>query len=157
MKLKVFAMRHRNLFALLVAGLLPLSGLGRIDHDLYMTASLTQDFTIGKRVTSKSGLYVSEDRQTARHLGFHHPRMDKGDYDPRDPDILYFGALNGVLGTRDGGQSWKILTSWDMTEGKDVKVDPFNPDRVYAALPDGIGVSEDMGTSWRYSDAGVDR
>lgn len=122
-----------------------------------MTASLTKDFTIGKRVTSKSGLYVSEDRESARHVGFHHPRMDQGDFDPRDPRVLYFGALNGVLGTRDGGRTWKILTSWDMTEGKDVKVDPFQPDRVYAALPDGIAVSSNRGENWAYSDSGIER
>ncbi len=142
---------------LLIMLLSPLLAAATPDHALYMSASLTQDFTIGKRVTSKSGLYISEDRETARHLGFHHPRMDKGDYDPRNPDILYFGALNGVIGTRDGGQSWKILTSWNMTEGKDVKVDPFNPDRIYAGLPDGIGVSEDQGATWRYSDSGIER
>lgn len=135
----------------------PVMVLGSPEHTLYMTASLTQDFTIGKRVTSKSGLYASGDRASAHHLGFHHPRMDKGDFDPRNPEVLYFGALNGVIGTRDGGRSWKILTSWNMTEGKDVKVDPFNPDRIYAGLPDGIGVSEDMGATWRYSDSGIER
>lgn len=126
-------------------------------HTLYMAASLTQDFTIGKRVTSKSGLYISPERETARHLGFHHPRMDRGDYDPRDPEVLYFGALNGVLGTRDGGESWKILTSWNMTEGKDVKVDPHDPDIIYAALPDGIAVSMDQGASWAYRNTGIER
>jgi photosystem II stability/assembly factor-like uncharacterized protein len=143
--------------SLLCLVLFPLFASASEDHALYMTASLTQDFTIGKRVTSKSGLYVSENRKTAQHLGFHHPRMDKGDYDPRDPDVLYFAALNGVIGTRDGGQTWKILTSWNMTEGKDVKVDPFNPDRVIVGLPDGIGISEDQGASWRYSDSGIRR
>lgn len=125
------------------------------DHRLYLLGSLTQDFTIGKRVTSKSGLYLSEDRQSARHIGFHHPRMDKGDFDPRDPDTLYIAALNGVLRTRDGGETWKITTSWDMTEPKDVKVDPFEPDTIYAALPDGIGISDDQGETWRYSDQGI--
>jgi photosystem II stability/assembly factor-like uncharacterized protein len=135
--------------------LLPLPLLA--EHSLYMSATLSQDFTIGRRVTSDSGLYVSHDRETARHLGFHHPRLDRGDYDPRDPDVLYVGALNGVLGTRDGGQSWKILTSWDMTEAKDVKVDPHRPDRVLAALPDGIAISPDQGKTWHYSDEGIRR
>lgn len=126
-------------------------------HELYLMVSLTQDFTIGKRVQSESGLYLIEDRETPRHIGFHHPRLDRGDTDPRNPDRLYIAALNGILGTGDGGKTWKILTSWDMTEGKDVKVDPFNPDTIYAALPDGIGVSRDRGESWVYSDKGIDR
>ena len=146
--------------ALCLAGFLAgsiLTGAEKTEHRLYMMASLTKDFTIGKRVTSKSGLYLSEDRETAQHLGFHHPRMDKGDFDPRDPDILYIAALNGVLRTRDGGKTWKITTSWDMTEPKDVKVDPFQPDIIYAGLPDGIGISEDQGETWRYSDRGIER
>lgn len=147
----------RRLSPLLTALLLPLTVLSETTHNLYLMASLSQDFTIGQRVTSNSGLYLSEDRQTAIHLGFHHPRLDQGDYDPRDPKVLYMAALNGILGTRDGGKTWKILTSWNMTEGKDVKVDPFNPDRVLAALPDGIALSENQGETWRYADQGIRR
>jgi len=138
-----------------VLALLPMTLFG--DHSLYMSATLSQDFTIGRRVTSDSGLYVSHDRQSARHLGFHHPRLDRGDFDPRNPDVLYIGALNGVIGTRDGGQTWRILTSWNMTEAKDVKVDPHQPDRVFAALPDGIAISPDQGETWDYSDEGIRR
>lgn len=144
-----------SILSLAALALFPLGALA--EHSLYMSATLSQDFTIGKRVTSKSGLYVSHDRESARHVGFHHPRLDRGDVDPRDPDVLYIGALNGVLGTRDGGQTWKILTSWEMTEGKDVKVDPHNPDRVFAALPDGIAISPDRGETWTYSHEGIRR
>lgn len=132
-------------------------GATSVQHELYLMTSLTRDFTIGKRVQSKSGLYRIEDREIPRHIGFHHPRLDRGDFDPRDPNRLYIAALNGVLGTSDGGETWKILTSWDMTEAKDVKVDPFKPDTVYAALPDGIGVSHDRGETWSYSDEGIER
>lgn len=126
-------------------------------HALLMMTAQSKDFVIGRKVTSESGLYISEDRETAEHLGFHHPGVFKADYDPRDPDVLYVAALNGVLGTRDAGKTWRILMSWNMTESKDVKVDPFNPDHIYAGLPDGIGVSLDKGMTWTYADTGIQR
>jgi photosystem II stability/assembly factor-like uncharacterized protein len=126
-------------------------------HALLMMTAQSKDFVIGKRVTTDSGLYLSEDRQSAVHVGYHHPGVFKADFDPRDTDVLYVAALNGVLGTRDGGKSWRILMSWDMTESKDVKVDPFQPDHVYAALPNGIGVSYDRGMTWGYDDTGIQR
>jgi hypothetical protein len=49
------------------------------------------------------------------------------------------------------------MTSWDMTEPKDIAVDPHEPDRVYLALPDGIGVSEDRGESWHRRQEGIRR
>lgn len=126
-------------------------------HALLMMTAQSKDFVIGKKVTSESGLYLSEDRLSAVHVGYHHPAVFKADYDPRDPAVLYVAALNGVLGTRDAGQTWRILMSWDMTESKDVKVDPFMPDHVYAALPNGIAVSYDKGLTWSYDDTGIQR
>lgn len=126
-------------------------------HALLMMTAQSKDFVIGRKVTTESGLYLTIDRQNARHVGFHHPAVWKADYDPRDTNILYVAGLNGVLGTTDGGESWRILTSWDMTEPKDVKIDPFQPDHIYAGLPDGIAISRDKGQSWEYADTGIRR
>ena len=130
---------------------------GEEKHSLYLVASLTKDFTIGRKTVSKSGVFRSSDRKTFEHVGFHHPRIDSAAFDPRDAGVFYLAALNGVLGTRDGGASWRILTGWNMTEPKDVAVDPHCPDRIYAALPDGIIVSLDQGQNWAYKDKGIER
>lgn len=127
------------------------------EHTLYMAVSLTKDFTIGRKAMNESGLFRTADREAIEHIGFHHPRVDAVAVDPRDQDVLYLAALNGVLRTEDGGQSWRILTGWKMTEPKDVAVDPHHPDRVFAALPDGIGVSENRGQTWTYKDEGIAR
>ena len=130
---------------------------GQERHSLYLTASLTKDFTIGRSTVSKSGLFRSNDRKTFEHIGFHHPRIDSAAFDPRHAGVFYLAVLNGVLGTRDGVASWRILTGWNMTEPKDVAVDPHSPDRIYAALPDGIIVSHDQGKNWAYKDKGIER
>jgi hypothetical protein len=116
---------------------------------------MTSDHTMGKRTDRVSGLFVSPDREALTHLGFNHPRQDTVVVDPRDPRRLFTAGLNGVLHSPDGGVSWRILTSWDMTEPKDLAIDPNAPDHLYLGLPDGIGVSRDGGSSWTRSDAGI--
>lgn len=129
----------------------------RVEHDLYICASMTKDFTIGKRTTRQSGLFFMEDRTTPIHLGFNHPRQDAVTLDPRDHRIMFTAGLNGVLRSLDAGASWRIMTSWDMTEPKDIAIDPNAPDHIYLALPDGIGVSRDRGVTWTRKDAGIPR
>jgi len=64
-------------------------------------------------------------------------------------------ALSGVLCTTDGGNHWRVGTSWDVTEPKCVMADPNAPDTVYAALPDGVTVSIDRGRTWARREQGL--
>jgi photosystem II stability/assembly factor-like uncharacterized protein len=75
--------------------------------------------------------------------------------DPRDHDVLYVASLNGALVSRDGGDSWRIGTGWDITEPKDICIDPNAPDHIYLALPDGIAVSKDRGATWPRHEKGL--
>lgn len=133
------------------------SPAAELDHDLLICASMTKDFTIGKKTTRLSGLFFMEDRTTPHHLGFNHPRQDAVAVDPRDYSTIFTVGLNGVLRSLDLGGNWRIMTSWDMTEPKDIAIDPNAPDHIYIALPDGIGVSRDSGTTWTRMDAGIRR
>ncbi|RKX34425.1 MAG: hypothetical protein DRP71_07105 [Verrucomicrobia bacterium] len=126
-------------------------------YDFYVCASMTKDFTIGKRTTRLSGLFRIEDRTTPRHIGFNHPKQDAVAVDPSDPKVIFTAGLNGVLRSLDGGESWRIMTSWDMTEPKDIVIDPNAPDHIIVGLPDGIGVSRDRGVSWDRMDSGIPR
>ncbi len=127
------------------------------EHALYMAVSMTRDFTIGRETHRHNGVFFSPDREHIEHVGFNHPRVDALAFDHRDPNVFYLAALNGVLGTRDGGETWRILTGWRQTEAKYVAVNPFNPDEVFAALPDGVGYSPDQGETWSYRDDGIRR
>jgi photosystem II stability/assembly factor-like uncharacterized protein len=126
-------------------------------HEMFVCVSMSSAFVIGSNVPLLNGLYRTTDRREIVHFGFNHPRQDALAADPRDPSVLYTAGLNGVMRTLDGGNTWRIMTSWDMTEPKDVAVDPHRPDRVVAALPDGIGVSEDRGQTWTRRQQGIRR
>ncbi len=125
-------------------------------HDLYLFGAVNiGGRVIGSRDTAKNGVYVRTAEGGFAHRGINYPAMLTGSFDPRDPRVFHVAALCGVLTTTDGGHSWRIGTSWDMTEPKSVMVDPNAPDTVYAALPDGLGVSTDRGHSWQRREQGL--
>jgi photosystem II stability/assembly factor-like uncharacterized protein len=147
-----------RLASLAALGLSPV--LGRAQgpaHDMYLCVSMAGTYVIGSQVPRLNGVYRTTDRQELVHLGFNHPRVDALEADPRDPTVLFIAGLNGVMRSKDGGRSWRIMTGWEMTEPKDIAIDPHQPDRVFVALPDGIGVSDDGGETWSRRQEGIRR
>lgn len=127
-------------------------------HDLYLSVLLSgQAQVMGSRSAVVSGVYRSSDRLNVEHVGFPHIRMMSVVGDPTNPNGLYFTALNGVIHSADRGKTWRILTSWDMTEPKGFAIDPHAPNNFYVGLPDGIGVSTDRGQTWRHANEGIRR
>ncbi|MDP3071076.1 MAG: YCF48-related protein [Opitutaceae bacterium] len=130
-----------------------------LKHDLYVCANLSPQGggVMGRGGPVRSGLFRSEDRETFTHLGPHHIRTFSVTHDPSDPARLYIALLDGILRTPDRGQTFRIVTSWDMTEAKSISVDPHRPEHVYAGIPDGIAVSHDRGQTWTRMNAGIRR
>jgi photosystem II stability/assembly factor-like uncharacterized protein len=128
-------------------------------YDMYLCANVSaQGQVIGSRAGAyQSGIYRSTDRQQFEHIGPNHIRIYTLTSDPSTPYGLFVGALDGVLRTLDRGTSWRVMTSWDMTEPHSVVFDPHAPDDIYISLPDGIGVSHDHGQTWKRSNAGIKR
>ncbi len=126
-------------------------------HDFYVLGQMSRAVFMGVRSSALNGIYRSSDRKDIEHVGPNHPVIDALTADPRDPNVLYAAALNGVLRSRDRGKTWAILTSWDMTEPKSIAIDPHAPDHIYIGLPDGIGVSPDGGKTWTRMNDGIKR
>lgn len=144
----------RTLWPLLLLGALPAGAAPA--HDLYLFGAVNiTGRVIGSRDVAKNGVYVRTADGGFTHRGINYPAMLGGAFDPRDARVFHVAAICGVLTTTDGGFTWRIGTSWDMTEPKAVAVDPNAPDMVYAALPDGLGVSADRGHSWARRENGL--
>ena len=112
-----------------------------LKHDLYVCVNLSgQGSVMGRSGPLLSGLYRSEDRENFEHLGPHHIRTFSVTHDPSDPARLYIALLDGVLRTPDRGKTFRIVTSWDMTEAKSISVDRNRSEHVYAGIPDGSHV-----------------
>jgi len=114
-------------------------------YDFFLCANLNRNYTIGAKVSANNGVYQQEPSGTWRHVGYNDGTITAGAFDPRDRNVMYTSALNGLWRTLDGGRLWRICNDWSMTEARDVVVDPNAPDHVYVALPDGVGVSTNRG------------
>jgi photosystem II stability/assembly factor-like uncharacterized protein len=134
------------------------TGATELAHDLYACVNLSgQGSVMGRSGPVRSGLYRSGDRVNFEHLGPHHIRTFSVTHDPSDPARLYIALLDGVLRTPDRGKTFRIVTSWDMTEAKSISVDRQRPEHVYAGIPDGIAVSHDRGQTWKRMNDGIRR
>ncbi|MEO6005097.1 MAG: hypothetical protein ABIZ04_08155 [Opitutus sp.] len=124
-------------------------------HDLYLAAAINKNYVIGSKLVTTSGLFRRTDDGSFQHFGVNFPYVFAVAFDPRDRKAIYTATLDGVMVSKDGGESWRIATGWDMTEAKDISVDTNSPDHIYAALPDGIAVSRDRGATWVRREKGL--
>lgn len=124
-------------------------------HELILCASINRSYVIGSKLVTLSGLYRRTEDGSFDHFGPNLLHVSAASFDPRDRSMIYLAMLNGALFSRDGGERFRIATSWDMTEPKDIAVDPNAPDTVYLALPDGFAVSTDRGWTWSRREKGL--
>jgi photosystem II stability/assembly factor-like uncharacterized protein len=152
MNLSMIRIRFLALFAALVA----LAGAAdQPRHTLYVVATINNNFVVGSKMVTLSGLFKKGADDTYAHFGLNFPYFVSMAVDPRDPKVLYVASINGVLCSTDAGATWRVGTSWDVTEPKDVFIDPSQPDHIYLALPDGIAVSTDRGRTWPRRENGL--
>jgi photosystem II stability/assembly factor-like uncharacterized protein len=114
-------------------------------YDFYICANINRNYVIGSTIVTTNGVFQRTAAGEWQHLGYNDTGLTAVAFDPRDRNVMYTSALNGLWRTLDGGQTWRMCNGWDMTEGREVAVDPNAPDHVYLAITDGIAVSTDRG------------
>lgn len=125
-------------------------------YDFYICANVNRNYVIGSRIETVNGLFRQDAATGAwTHFGVNDTTINALAFDPRDHEVIYTTSLNGIWRSLDGGVTWRMTNSWDMTEGRDVAVDPNAPDHVYLALPDGVAVSTDRGQTWSRRENGL--
>ena len=124
---------------------LPIISSAAPAYDFYICAKVNRDYVIGSKVETVNGVFKRTDEGTWEHQGYNDTTLTSVAFDPRDRNVVYTSANNGLWRTLDGGKHWRICNDWDMTEARHVAVDPNAPDHVYLSLPDGIAVSTDRG------------
>jgi photosystem II stability/assembly factor-like uncharacterized protein len=132
-------------FRLLLVGLLAPApfATAATGYDFFVCANINRNYVVGSKIVTTNGIFQRDDTGEWRHLGCNDTGISAVAFDPRDRNVIYTSALNGLWRSLDGGKLWRICNDWDMTESRDVAVDPNAPDHVYLALPDGIAVSTD--------------
>lgn len=113
--------------------------------NLYACMTVTREYVVGAKLPP-SGLFLESADGRWEHAGFNHPFIFSLDYDAADPSIVYLAAGNGLIRASQYGEKWKILTSGDVTELRDVSVD--REGTIYFAHSHGIRMSRDRGAAW---------
>ena len=125
-------------------------------YDFFICANVNRNYVIGSKIETTNGLFQRDAKTSEwRHFGYNDTSISAVAFDPRDRKVIYTTTLNGIWRSLDGGETWRMTNSWDMTEGRDVEVDPHAPDTVYFALPDGVAVSTNRGETWERRERGL--
>lgn len=145
----------------LYSPLLPLSGLlaaaipASAAYDFFICANVNRDYVIGSNIVTLNGTFKLTESGDWEHFGDNDLSIFSLAFDPRDRDRMYTATLNGMFHTENGGETWRMANSWDMTEGNTVVVDPNEPDTVYLGTTDGIAVSRDRGYTLERRENGI--
>lgn len=75
--------------------------------------------------------------------------------DPDDPETIYLACGNGIVRSRDGGESWRLLTGWRESDVLRLVVDRSDSSHLYAATIWGVIVSHDEGETWTAANEGL--
>ena len=121
---------------------------------LYTAMATSRGYVVGAKLPPSGVFRKAADWE---HVGFSHPFIQALDYDPRDASVLYLAGGNGLIRAADYGRSWTILTSYDVTELRDVAVDRNAPGTIYFGHTAGIRRSRDWGATWAAADLGIRR
>ncbi|HUH13035.1 MAG TPA: hypothetical protein VMK65_07990, partial [Longimicrobiales bacterium] len=135
-----------------VAAAVGAAGVGAAPDPLYVTVLTTRQTRLdgGNPIV---GLFRSSDGGlTWSHLGWEQGKAFAV-VASAGGDTLVVAQGNGVHRSIDGGEGWRVLTGWRVTEVQDVAL---MGERLYAATPYGVWVSEDGGSAWAERSAGLE-
>lgn len=121
---------------------------------LYMSVLNSRKHRIGALDNPTVGLFISTDAGvTWHHRGWR--GYIRTFYTEAGSDGKVWSACgNGVLRSTDEGATWRITTSWEITEVLKVRVDPTDPSVVYAATAYGVFRTGDSGETWQEKNTG---
>jgi hypothetical protein len=124
-------------------------------YDFFVGASITRNYVIGSKIVTINGVFRRDAAGEWQHIGYNDTGISAFAFDPRNRDVIYTSALNGLWRSLDGGKLWRICNDSEMSEGLDVAVDPNAPDHVYLALPDGVAFSSDRAQTLERREKGL--
>ncbi len=121
------------------------------ESTVYATVISTKLFIVGA-ANPQTGLFMQRPAEDTvwHHSGANNIRANgMTAFPPAKGRVLYIASGNGLHKTTDGGQSWKIITGWEITEILGVSVDPGNGSNVYIGTAYGVYKSVDEGKTWK--------
>jgi len=120
---------------------------------LFAAASFTKEQK-NSPVPTDAGLFLRLDTGEWEPYGPKIQAVISASVDPSNPDHIFLACGNGIVRTTDGGEFWKLVTGWEISDVAAIAVDPTNGRNVYAATGWGLWRSVDGGDTWISSATG---
>jgi photosystem II stability/assembly factor-like uncharacterized protein len=132
------------------------AGVDKVPADLYAAMIMTKEQQASSIPTDSGVLRHDPVTGQWKRLGPQIQMISSAASDPTDPRVIFFACGNGIARSRDGGETWRLVTGWRESDVLQIVVDPTDPQRVYAATAWGVNLSTDGGDSWSAANEGLD-
>jgi photosystem II stability/assembly factor-like uncharacterized protein len=106
-------------------------------------------------VPTDAGIFIRSESGEWQPWGPKIQAVSSASVDPSDQNIAFLACGNGIARTRDGGQSWRLVTGWEISDALAIAIDPKNGRNVYAATGWGLWKSIDGGDTWTSCNSGL--
>jgi hypothetical protein len=122
-------------------------------HRFFASASLTKA-QINTPTAADFGLFYRADNGTWLPFG---PRVGISGLtvSPGDPSMMFVPSSDGIVRSRDGGKTWRVVTGWEVADVRSIVFDHVNSQLAYAATAWGSIRSTDGGESWQSAQQGL--
>jgi photosystem II stability/assembly factor-like uncharacterized protein len=130
---------------------------GAQESTVYATVVATKNFVVGA-ANPQTGLFFQHPSQDTLwdHAGPTNIRAFGCAAHPgTDGRVLYIASGNGLHRSGDGGRTWRVTTSWQVTEVLWVAPDPRDTAVVYIGTPYGIFATRDGCLTWSAASQGL--
>ena len=106
-------------------------------------------------IPTDSGIYLrNEERHSWGRIGPVIQSMNSLAVDPSAPTTMFMACGNGIVRSKDGGETWRMVTGWRESDFLKIAIDPENGDNIYGTSVWGFHLSRDGGESWTSANKG---
>ncbi len=120
------------------------------NYKIFAAVLSNVSYTVGAK-NAGVGLFVGD--ETGSHwenIAFNNMRTFAIEIFPDHGDGLFYTANgNGVIVSRDGGESWRVTTGWEITEVLEAAAVPSHPEIIYVGTAYGLWKSVKYGENWQ--------
>ena len=139
---------------LTTAFIVPLSLSAANATNLFAAAAFTKAQQ-NSPVPTDAGLFIRSESGEWESYGPKIQAVSSASVDPSDRRIVFLACGNGIIRTTNAGESWRLVTGWEISDATAIVIDPKNGRNVYAATGWGLWKSTDGGDSWTSCNRGL--
>ncbi len=125
------------------------------ETDLFVAMIMTKAQQASSIPTDSGVLMYDQESNRWKRLGPKIQMISSATVDPADPNTIFLACGNGIVRSKDAGETWRLVTGWRESDVLQIAIDPTDSNLVYAATAWGVILSTDGGDSWKASNQGL--